>query len=179
MPRKRSSRRLGRTTDMDAIDLAPPTAGPRGAKIGLLAALGVAALVTLYLLTMTVWWGIHHHGLTSSKSDLTTSLEAEQAVVDSQSDELAGLTDELELSRGDVSQFASDNAKYQDHVVIYRHNDQALSDCADARLEVIQYVKARYIWMPGPLHAWDNEVAAYCGTSVQYFTDNVDYEESL
>jgi hypothetical protein len=169
---------------METLETPRPTEAPETTakrtlpKPAILAGLGLAAVVTLYLLTMTVLWGLHHHSLTSARSDLTTELDAEQAIVASQTDELATLTDAFKSSLNHVSVAASDKAKYQDFTLLFRNNDEGLSECADARLELVGYVKSRYLWQPGPLHAWDNEVAGYCNTTVQYFTDNVDTEES-
>lgn len=164
---------------MEEPKTAEPTTKRRLPKPAVLAGLGVAALVTLYLATMTVMWGLNNHNLTSAQSDLTMRLEAEQAIVESQEEELDSLKYDLDSSLSALSKTANDKAKYQDFTLLFRNNDEGLLSCADARLEIMPYMKARYLWQPGPLHSWDNDLKAYCKIAIEYFTENVETEEWL
>jgi hypothetical protein len=169
------------------MEAAPPSAKsptgterPRGLlRIAAIAGVAVLGVATLYLLAMTVLWGVHHHALTGAQADLTKSIAAQQAIVDSQAQDLESAQVELTDALGSLSAYATQKATAQDYESLFRANDTGMLECANGRVEVVKEVKNRGIYITWTLHRYDDQVAAYCNEIVGYFNDNTAIEESL
>lgn len=168
------------------VDVAPPSAeAPTDTKrrgglrrIAAIAVVAVLGIATLYLLTMTVLWGAHHHALIGAQADLGEKLTAQQAIVDSQAADLETAQGELTDALDQVSNYALQKAKGQDNELVYRSNDQSMSSCATERVEVVSEVKNRGRYITWTLHRYDDEVATYCNQAVEYFTGNIESESA-
>jgi hypothetical protein len=168
------------------IDVAPPSAeAPTGSKrprgllrVSAIAGVAVLGVATLYLLTMTVLWGVHHHALTGAQADLSEELAAQQAIVDSQAGDLETAQGDLTDALDQVSNYALQKAKGQDDELVFRNNDQSMSYCATERVEVVSEVKNRGRYITWTLHRYDDEVATYCNQAVEYFTGNIELESA-
>jgi len=169
------------STEVPASTEAPvATAGPRRPlRIAAIAGMAVLGVATLYLLAMTVLWGVHHHSLTSSHAELADELAAQHAIVNSQAADLTAGEAKLDDALAELSDDAKQRANAQDYEVLFRGNSTAMLACANERIEVVRDVKNRGAYITWTLHRYDDEVASYCDEILGYFNDNIASEESL
>jgi hypothetical protein len=140
----------------------------------------VALVVTGYLGTMTVLWGLHIQTLRAEQSELAL-LEAERTqLLADQEEQLKQLHADLSGELRDVSEGAHDKAAYADRRYVYDDYALALKGCADEQAQVLYYVQTRFTerWVIWQVHQYDDEVAMYCFQVKAYWAATLAEEDS-
>lgn len=157
-----------------SIDAAPSEKRPRPSlrRVGALAGLGALGLVSLYVGVMAILWGLHITALRADVADLRAELADAKAQVSDGADALSEQHGTLDETLDSVSSLVNDKAQAEDYKEVYDEFGDAFVSCADAQADVISYVRNHSIWVPGPLHAYDNDVRAYCNDLITYYDEN-------
>jgi uncharacterized membrane protein YccC len=141
-------------------------------------AAAIAAIVTAYLGTMTLLWGLHVRELRSVASDLARTDADRRSTLSAQESDLAT----AETARGDaladIRALAHTKALSQDQRYVYHDFALVLKDCADERAEVVTVVQQRYLYVTWTVHRYDNNVAEYCAQIKQAWAEALTKEGS-
>lgn len=137
----------------------------------------IALVVTGYLGTMTVLWGLHIQTLRAERSELELLETERSAVLEDREDEVKQLHADLMGDLRVVTEGAHDKAAYGDLRYVYDDYAFALKDCADERAEVVGVVQQRYLYITWTVHRYDDEVASYCNELKQYWAETLAEEQ--
>jgi hypothetical protein len=122
----------------------------------------ILLLVTLYLGTMTVLWGLHIRTLHADRdtyAELATERQVQATLGESDVSTARG---ELDATTYHLITVVDDKAQAED--LRYIHHDFALAfkSCAVARKDVLFYVERRYTYVQWQIHRYEDDVNRYC-----------------
>jgi len=123
-----------------------------------------ATVMTLYLGTMTVLWGLHIEELRADRSELVQRDSEQRATVEAQEAAVFELRTTLTGNLRAVTDGAHEKANYEDLRYVYHEYSVLLRDCADERAKVLHYVRTLFTehWIIWQVHRYDDDVTDYC-----------------
>lgn len=138
----------------------------------------IAVVVTVYLGTMTLLWGLHVHELRSVASDLAQTDADRRATLSAQEADLAAGETARSDALADLRALAHTKALSEDERYVYHDFALVLKDCADERAEVATVVQQRYLYVTWTVHRYDDNVAEYCTQVKQAWAESLTEEDS-
>jgi hypothetical protein len=138
----------------------------------------IAVVVTAYLGTMTLLWGVHVRELRSVASDLAHTDADRRSTLSAQESDLAAAEKARSDALADIRALAHTKALSQDERYVYHDFALVLKDCADERAEVVTVVQQRYLYVTWTVHRYDNNVAEYCAQVKQAWAEALTEEDA-
>ena len=138
----------------------------------------IAVVVTAYLGTMTLLWGLYVHELRSVASDLAHTDADRRVTLSAQESDLAAAETARRDALADLRALTHTKALSEDQRYVYHDFALVLKDCADERAEAVTVVQQRYRYITWTVHSYDDNVAEYCTQVKLAWAESLSEEES-